>query len=460
MEKLEKRKILDSFTLHIDNINFLIGEDDAKTEITSDINILKDDTKSAADHLKCGKNLWKLLLRKSIYKLYTDLSGFNILANYIDYYTGFEELLFGLEPFYRDHSLHSLWVYFLGEYFLKNNYVNPKDIQVSIEMYENFKTDKKVQEISNHSRESVLKNLDELWCITALTHDLGYPISKIETINKKINDILPYFGKFIKQEFSLEKSVIQSELFLKMLHLISSDIHYTKENLPNQILKIDRYLPLVQSVESYDHGVLSAYLIYKNLFPMTRTPFYETGSSVVHDKEEVKIFLTNQAILKSMALHSCKFKRFTKFPSFESLLVVADELEEFSRWSRSGKQRNFITDICEVYCDITNEKIQMVYVFSNERLNIDPEDFFKNKCPVFMNIFDLKLFNLPEAGTEIEPPNITITVKDERKTLYKNYIFNIENNKWELNIITFKPEGRDEVKQDNREYIEGYFNVI
>ena len=37
------------------------------------------------------------------------------LFKFLDVATEFEDLLYGLEPYYRDHTLHSLWVYLLGD---------------------------------------------------------------------------------------------------------------------------------------------------------------------------------------------------------------------------------------------------------------------------------------------------------------------------------------------------------
>jgi hypothetical protein len=33
-----------------------------------------------------------------------------------------------------------------------------------------------------------------MWCIVALTHDLGYPLDKVEKVQEKISSMMRYFG--------------------------------------------------------------------------------------------------------------------------------------------------------------------------------------------------------------------------------------------------------------------------
>ncbi|MHA1211837.1 MAG: hypothetical protein ACTSSH_05180, partial [Candidatus Heimdallarchaeota archaeon] len=43
------------------------------------------------------------------------------LFKYFKEFVEFEELIFASDSFYRDHTLHCLWVYFLGEYLFNND---------------------------------------------------------------------------------------------------------------------------------------------------------------------------------------------------------------------------------------------------------------------------------------------------------------------------------------------------
>lgn len=42
------------------------------------------------------------------------------MFDFFDRFVEFEELIFASDSFYRDHTLHSLWVYFLGEFLFNH----------------------------------------------------------------------------------------------------------------------------------------------------------------------------------------------------------------------------------------------------------------------------------------------------------------------------------------------------
>jgi hypothetical protein len=134
-----------------------------------------------------------------------DKRGYDRLFKYFDEYVNFEELIFASDSFYRDHTLHSLWVYFLGEYIAKD------------ESFNVFLADKSYAKNVTASNKAVLESIkmddifgnvikvyekllgfyfleDSIRCITAITHDLGYPIKKIEKI---INALRKYFHIFL-----------------------------------------------------------------------------------------------------------------------------------------------------------------------------------------------------------------------------------------------------------------------
>jgi len=217
-------------------------------------------------------------------------------------------------------------------------------------------------------------------------------------------------------------------------------------------------LALLNSFENYEHGILSSYLIYKNLLPILRTPFYETGSQVVHDKNEIIKFLSNQSILKSIALHTCNFKQFSSYPSFDSLLVLSDEIEEFSRWTRAKNKRNYVSELCKVSIDINRENIIIEYLFDDSNIIINLEQFFKNKCRLFISLFNNHLINLPyDIPFEYsKPPNIKIVVKDKIENPYREYSFKIENLDSKIFIKKFDVETTEQTiskKEDIENYI-------
>ena len=76
-----------------------------------------------ADLLASGKNFIKHIISKSIECLSDESNSpknrsIETIDKYIDTFTVFEEMLFGLDENYRDHTLHSLWVYLFGHEFI------------------------------------------------------------------------------------------------------------------------------------------------------------------------------------------------------------------------------------------------------------------------------------------------------------------------------------------------------
>ena len=88
-----------------------------------------------------------------------------------------------------------------------------------------------------------------------------------------------------------------------------------------------------------------------------------------------------------------------------------------------------MSELCKVSIDINRENIIIEYLFDDSNIIINLEHFFKNKCKLFIHIFDDQLINLPyDAPFEYsKPPNIKIVVKDKIENPYKIYSFEIEN---------------------------------
>ena len=72
---------------------------------------------------------------------------------------------------------------------------------------------------------SVMQNSDALRCLTALTHDLGYPLKKIKKINKSIGGVLPYFSITNFNEFDFSYTNEQSASIEAFLQLLSLELH-------------------------------------------------------------------------------------------------------------------------------------------------------------------------------------------------------------------------------------------
>lgn len=68
---------------------------------------------------KTGEKLWRQLISAALNDIDPEQKGNSQIFDYSTAATEFEELLYGLEEHYRDHTLHSLWVYLVGEHILR-----------------------------------------------------------------------------------------------------------------------------------------------------------------------------------------------------------------------------------------------------------------------------------------------------------------------------------------------------
>ena len=99
---------------------FLSTDNEIKNIIVDLRNSLQDEGSADfhANALKSGKNFVKHIILRSIEYLSDESDSpknrsIKNIKEYIDAFTLFEEMLFGLDLTYRDHTLHSLWVYLL-----------------------------------------------------------------------------------------------------------------------------------------------------------------------------------------------------------------------------------------------------------------------------------------------------------------------------------------------------------
>jgi len=83
------------------------------------------------------------------------------------------------------------------------------------------------------------------------------------------------------------------------------------------------------------------------------------------------------------------------FTSLSELLVLFDEMEEFSRISRANQYRQFINEFCKADISVENGILNIDFIFDDVNVaGLDPEITFKDKCRRFTQVFDIK--NLAE----------------------------------------------------------------
>lgn len=474
LERLEK-----------DEVVFLKGKQELKKDIKLALEKLCEESKMNSK-IQIAIVLWKKLFEAAMSNISPNKKGYDKIFKYFDSYVEFEELIFASDSFYRDHTLHCLWVYFLGEYLYNNpefselyrlerevndNYrlMNRLTDNLFIFEGEDAKAFKKVLQLVEDSDDLS----DSVRCIAALTHDLGYPLKKIEKINKSINKVLPYFAIHNFDNFSFEYENIQQEFVNQFIDFISRESivncgpksglskeasnaldrviekgHYTAsdmddflavfdsmseedKNLLKGSFKVDvlfhssfsQKASYYNDFESYQHGIMSAFLLIKNLQAFQDVDFGRKDWLIpIPDARALSL----HSILSSISNHTSDSYKIQAIDS-SSFLTFVDELEEFSRISRASQNREYVEEFCDTALYMEEGWLNVVFEFNNTNLdNLDPEISFKGRCKRFLSLFDIP--NLDEYL------KIRVTIVGKLPTDQNEYVLEIAKKHADIRI--------------------------
>lgn len=281
--------------------------------------------------------------------------GVKSLTDYFKEFSNFEEILYGIDEYYRDHSLHVFRVYLLGEYLIRKYLNGYKSIKI-------LNSPEGISEVD-------IKEKEAIWCIIALCHDLGYPLQKLDELNKKLVKILEYFGtsNFNPLRYGLPLEGIILDKFI--LKIISSRI--TKELKIH--LQSKFYAKYSNAYEKLNHGVMSCILLMKNLVYFKETDYefiFEEGFNSSNEtaenensyKEDARQFIIRREILRSIASHDNEDIYHIFMNNFPFLLIICDELQE---WSRPSSTRRLLYSL-----DERNKEIIQILNFNENVIEI------------------------------------------------------------------------------------------
>ncbi len=412
---------------------------------------------------KWGRELWHELISAALYEIDPSSKGNSKIFEYLDAATEFEDLLYGLEPYYRDHTLHSLWVYLIGvklmadggelhkiskdlNWYLFNDVEQGRDKDLHpkcLKEWTKFKKELFQIQLQNYK--------DTVWCIMALCHDLGYSLAKLDKLNERVQKVLGFFdvSDFRHVGYSLE--VEHQYLISQFLELMAMEVRIVpgenykslRENIHNKhndtkineeeletsfidnikkpqkdvkellesksiedldnfkfwdefgkILKDDSenllaiakdieeetlvkcyrddstYWRLCKALERKEHGILSSYLIYKTLGIFADTSVRGSAEDWGLEDEEVIYNVIRGDILFAIAQHEFAYTHIDQLGSLAEILILCDELEEFSRLGRQLQSRKYHATAAEAGVNIipTGEKIkiEIEYVYQHE----------------------------------------------------------------------------------------------
>ena len=257
--------------------------------------------------------------------------GVTKLRDVLTGFSDFEGMMYGASPDrYRDHVVHSFRVWIIGHGILKT--CLRRKLNISSEF------------------DDLIKPIEWecMWAIAALCHDIGYPLSHIENVNKKARDALLNQGLMPKGNLRFDFSA-QMQIFNDtMIRLMASKPAKLPEALQPQRtnstndsgeekrriyvthLQNKYYLKLLRSFDELEHGVVSSLLLSKSLVYFLESDFCHDDWSPL-TKEDARQFLIRREILRAMANHTCQDVYHLKFNTLSFLLYIVDEIQCWGR---------------------------------------------------------------------------------------------------------------------------------
>ena len=212
-----------------------------------------------------------------------------------------------------------------------------------------------------------------MWCLIALCHDLGYPLKKIDELNKKLIKILEFFGTshFQRVRYSLPfESAILDKFILEILSskLVKVNNRNSKENEYHIKIQSKFYTKYSNSYEKLDHGIMSCILLMKNLVYFKETDYKlimkqepYNNSKTTNILDDAKQYLIRREILRAIASHDNQDIYHIYMNTFSFLLIICDEIQE---WSRPVAKRRVLYELERekeqiIICDYNEESIEI-----------------------------------------------------------------------------------------------------
>lgn len=246
--------------------------------------------------------------------------GIDDLYKYFEEYQDFEALLYGADKFYRDHIIHLFRVWFLGLWLIERF---GGDIQ----------WDKEPSLKTNEALDISEDEVSAMWCLIALTHDLGYPLDKVEKVRTKIDAMMRYFGG--GSSSSADFQIPSHHHFINdfILKFISSKLtaqpgRAQKDSFQTSI-QSKFYLKFSKSLENFKHGIVTCILLMKNLVYFLESDLDLTKT--FKEPEDARQFYIRREILRSIASHTSTDIYHLYPNSLALILILADELQVWDR---------------------------------------------------------------------------------------------------------------------------------
>ena len=258
---------------------------------------------------------------------------------------------------------------------------------------------KKAKQVETTHCKKLSERRDAVWCVTALCHDLGYSLAKLEKLNDKARNVLNFFGLQNFSQIGYTLNVEKQFNISQFIQLMAAELRIVPQSDNKEVLvKCYRddstYWRLCRALERKQHGILSAYLIYNLLGIFADTWTRDTAEQWGLEDEEVIDTAIRGSILFAIAQHEFDFASSNEFGGVAELLMLSDELEEFSRYGRPILSRRYHDTMAESSVRFSevkrgktrNIEIEVTY---NVIRKDDLKPFFKRKSERLCQLYAL-----------------------------------------------------------------------
>lgn len=292
--------------------------------------------------------------------------GIDQLEDYHNKYTKFESLLYGASEYYRDHIFHSIRTWLVGVFCLLHDEDSKRFIDaIQIDG---------VAEKEPFASEINLFEKISMWTISALCHDLGYPLEKSQQILDRTKNMMKEFvsNPTVFSNFSFNgiqdniNEYIVKFMSTKMKKANDDNDGELKEILYNGRIQPKYYLKYTKSLEKSKHGIISAVIIYKMLLYFLESDF-NLNDDYIYTKEDARQFYIRREILRSISSHTCTDIYSVKNTTFSSLLYLCDEMQEWGRKSWN----DLYTNVSPEAISLSIEKFDSESIEYKEVINME-----------------------------------------------------------------------------------------
>ncbi len=445
--ELRTDSIVDSFENEMKSEESIYRRD--SDEISKRLKVLSDTKEDRYNIVEAAKWLWKVFFSISLKDITSNLRGYRELSRYFDEYVNYENILFALDENHRDHVIHSIWVMLIG-FYLRKNYKEFSGSMmgsgIAYSIVKNQESQKHVEEVIRGTKE----HEEALWSLITLSHDLGYPIEKTAKANKIMAEMIRNFGFLEQSDFKYNFTTVHQTSIDELLNTLSAQVVWVSDSGYNVITRSGYRLDFARSFERLDHGIMSAYLLQKYLDRICEVMNRTIGLSPQYVETSIEKAINVTIILiwlHAISAHTNDNTYWREIPAFSSFLLLCDELDEFSRYTRSMKNKEWVRMGVRTEFEYKKNSFNIKYTFDNSDVGDDIEAFFRMKISKIHNRYEVTEQNIRE---------INISCKDVRKAQAVELVYKKTIKKYPEGIIETPDGGFKDVES----FLNGKVNIL